>query len=130
MTQDPCQDLPVLDSSALQDLKDDAGEDVAQAFIEDYLLTLVARAARIFKTFARGDLEESLDAVVSLRTSSEMAGAGRIASYCRGLETALKDGQKPDLVAVQATLSVHIRDVIREASRCGHLPPKSHGSDS
>jgi predicted ArsR family transcriptional regulator len=73
MIQDPGQDLPVLDSSVLQDLNEEAGEDVAQAFIEDYLLTLVARAARIFKTFTRGDLEESLDAVVSLRTSSEMA---------------------------------------------------------
>ncbi|WP_314193233.1 hypothetical protein [uncultured Arthrobacter sp.] len=68
----------------LQDFNEDAGEDVGQALIEDYLLTLVARAARILKTFTRGDLE----------------------------------------------LSVHIRDVIREGSRHGHLPPKSRSSDS
>ncbi|MDQ0865268.1 hypothetical protein [Arthrobacter globiformis] len=86
------------------------------------MLTLVARAARIFKTFTRGDLEESLDAVVSLRTSSEMAGAVRVASYCRGLETALKHGQKNDLVAVQTKLCLaaldqeHVHDA--EDARC------------
>ncbi|MBT2555998.1 hypothetical protein [Arthrobacter sp. ISL-5] len=128
MTEDPGQDLPALDDGALQDLKDDAGEAVAGAFIEEYLLMLPARAAKIFKALTREDTGESLDAVVSLRTSSAMAGALRLESYCRDLETALKQGHSPDVTAVKAVLFANIRQVIREASRRGHLPPKSQGS--
>jgi hypothetical protein len=50
MTGELGDDFPVLDVGALQDLQDDAGEAVAQAFMEDYLLMLLARALRIFRS--------------------------------------------------------------------------------
>jgi histidine phosphotransfer protein HptB len=128
MTSEPDDDFPVLDGRALRDLKDDAGEAAAQGFIEDYLLLLFSRALKIVNSLSRGSAQERLDAVASLRTSSEMAGAVRLAAYCRRLEAALRGGESPDVTAVGAELPIHVRNVIREASRRGHLGPKPHGS--
>ncbi|MGN7249682.1 hypothetical protein [Arthrobacter sp. SAFR-014] len=129
MAEDPDagQDLPVLDDAALQDLSDEAGEDAAQKFMEEYLVMLPVRAARIFKGLTRGDTETSLEAIISLRVSSGMAGARRLESYCGSLESALKHGHSPDMTAVKAVLFANIRQVVREASRRGHLPPRAHG---
>jgi len=132
MAEDPDggQDLPVLDDGALQDLKEEAGDAVAQQFMEEYLVMLPVRAAKIFKGLTRGDTETTLEAIISLRVSSAMAGARRLESYCAGLESALKHGHSPDMTAVKAVLFANIRLVVREASRRGHLPPKSHGSST
>lgn len=67
-------------------------------------------------------ITESLDAVASLRTSSAIAGALRLESYCRELETGLKQGQSPDVTAVKAAVAANIGQIIREASSRGHLP--------
>ncbi|MFF2315507.1 Hpt domain-containing protein [Arthrobacter sp. NPDC058097] len=130
MAEDPDsgQDLPVLDDGALQVLTDEAGEDAAQKFMEEYLVMLPVRAAKIFKGLTRGDTETTLEAIISLRVSSGMAGAQRLEAYCGSLESALKHGHHPDMTAVKAVLFANIRQVVREASRRGHLPPKSHGS--
>ena len=130
MAEDPDtgQDLPVLDDGALQDLKDEAGEAVALQFMEEYLVMLPVRAAKIFKGLIRGDIETTLEAIISLKVSSGMAGARRLEFYCGSLESALKHGHTPDMAAVKAVLFANIRLVVREASRRGHLPPKSHGS--
>jgi hypothetical protein len=130
MAEDPDadQDLPVLDDGALQDLKEEAGEAVAQQFMEEYLVMLPVRAAKIFKGLTRGDTETTLEAIISLRVTSGMAGARRLESYCGGLESALKHGHSPDMTAVKAVLFANIRLVVREASRRGHLPPKPHGT--
>jgi len=132
MAEDPDggQDLPVLDDGALQDLKEEAGDAVAQQFMEEYLVMLPVRAAKIFKGLTRGDTETTLEAIISLRVSSAMAGARRLESYCAGLESALKHGHSPDMTAVKAVLFANIRLVVREASRRGHLPPKSQGSST
>jgi hypothetical protein len=124
MADGPVDDFPVLDDSVLQDLKDEVGEVVAQEFIEDYLLSLFGKAIRILQSVDRGDPVDKLDAVLSLRTSSEMAGAARLAAYCRELEAAVKTGKSPDAAAVKTKLPAQIRNVIREASRRGHLPPQ------
>jgi|SRR5690349_8420147 HPt (histidine-containing phosphotransfer) domain-containing protein len=124
MEHAPSGDFPVLDDAALQVLREDVGEAAARAFMEDYLLMLIARAVRIVTAFARRDDEASLDAVLSLRASSEMAGAVRLAQYCRDLEMALKNGQRLDARTVRAGLSGRIRHVILDASRRGHLPPQ------
>lgn len=129
MRCEPGDDFPVLDEGALQDIWEDAGEAAAEAFMEDYLLQLLARGLRIFTTLKRGDAAEKLDAVVSLRASSEMAGAVRLAAYCRDIEAVLKNGNGPDVAAVKRELPTHIRNVILEASRRGHFSPKRHGAD-
>ena len=127
MTHQPVDDLPILDDGALQDLTDDAGETAAQAFMENYLLSLFSRSLRIIRVLAGGNADNGLDALLSLRTSSEMAGAVRLASYCRDVERQLNDGQSVDLTAMKLALSRQIRQVIREASKRGHIPPRHRG---
>ncbi len=123
MRENNGQDLPALSDGALQDLKDDVGEVVARAYVQEYLIMLPLRAAKVFNALSRENTAESLDAVVSLRTSSAMAGALRLESYCRDLEIGLRHGQVPDVSAVKVVLAANIRQVIREASLRGHLAP-------
>lgn len=119
MTDD--RDLPVLADGLFQELVEDAGEAVARAFMEEYFRILPVRAAKIFKGLSGKDLEPTLEALISLKVSSAMAGALRLEDYCRTLESALKDGHDPDTSTVRAVLFANIRLVIREASRRGYL---------
>lgn len=85
--------------------------------MEEYVLILPVRAAKIFRGLSRRDLDPTLEALISLKVSSAMAGALRLEGYCRTLENELKHGHAPDATAVWAVLFANIRLVIREASR-------------
>jgi hypothetical protein len=119
------RDLPVLADGLFQELTEDAGEAVARAFMEEYFRMLPVRAAKIFKGLSGRDVEPTLEALISLKVSSAMAGALRLEEYCRTLENALKDGHDPDTPTVRAVLFANIRLVIREASRRGYLPSQA-----
>jgi HPt (histidine-containing phosphotransfer) domain-containing protein len=124
------EELPqVLDTDTFQALTDEVGEDVARAFLDEYLTMLPARAAKIFKGLAGNDLEPTLEAIISLKASSAMVGAFRLEAYCSDLERALKLGRAPDQGAIRAVLSANMRLVIREASRQGHLRNRPRDSD-
>jgi histidine phosphotransfer protein HptB len=122
---------PLLDPDAFQTMKDEAGDTVASAFMEEYLMMLPVRAAKIFKGLASAELAPAVEAITSLKVSSAMAGALRLEAYCSDLERALKHGQTPGQAAVKTELFANMRLVIREASRQGHLrrrPKDSPGS--
>ena len=124
------EELPqVLDTDTFHALADEVGDAVASAFLDEYLTMLPARAAKIFKGLAGNDLEPTLEAIISLKASSAMAGAFRLEAYCCDLERALKLGRAPDLEAVKAVLFANIRLVIREASRQGHLRRRPKDTD-
>jgi hypothetical protein len=127
MTDD--HDLPVLDDGPLQALKDEAGDAVARAFMEEYLLMLPLRAAKVIKGLAAEDIEPGIEALISLKVSSAMAGALRLEGYCGSLERALRRGHVPDAGAVKSVLLANIRMVVRKASHRGHLPTRRPGSD-
>lgn len=116
------QSLPVLDGAALKDLEDEAGEAVTRRFVEDYLLMLPARAARILKGLAGEDPEPGGQALMSLRVTSAMAGALRLESLCGDLERALESGRSPGPVAVKTVLFGNIRLVIHAAAGLGYFP--------
>lgn len=122
-------DLPVLDDSPLQALKDEAGEAVARAFFEEYLLMLPVRAAKILKGLAAENVEPGLEALTSLKVSSAIAGAPRLEAYCGTLERALRHGHLPEPVAVKAVLFANIRLVVREASHRGLLAPRPRSEE-
>ena len=124
------EDLPpVLDTDTFHAWKDEVGDAVATAFLDEYLTMLPARAAKIFKGLAGNDLEPTLEAIISLKTSSAMVGAFRLEAYCSDLERALKLGRAPDQGAIRVVLSANMRLVIREASRQGHLRNRPRDSD-
>jgi HPt (histidine-containing phosphotransfer) domain-containing protein len=125
-------ELPVLDSSTLRSMADEAGLRTAQTFMDEYLQLLPKRAASVMRGLAGEDPAPALEALVSLKVTSAMAGALRLEGYCHKLEQALKRGHRPDPATVKAVLFANIRLLVREAARQGHLPaqqPNGPASD-
>lgn len=116
------QSLPVLDSAALKVLEDEAGEGASRRFVEEYLLMLPARAAKILKGLTGEDPEPANRALISLRVTSAMVGALRLEGFCDDLERALERGQSPATVSVKPVLFANIRLVVHAAAGQGYFP--------
>lgn len=116
------QNLQVLDSAALNVLKDEAGDGASRRFVEEYLLMLPTRAARIIKGLAGEDPEPTSRALISLRVTSAMAGALRLEGFCADLERALERGRNPGTVSVKQLLFANIRLVVHAAAGQGYFP--------
>lgn len=71
-----------------------------KVFAENYLQLLPTRVERIRLALTSADLEGSLDAVLSLKTSSQMIGADRLAALALKLERAIRAGTPENNVAV------------------------------
>lgn len=69
------------------------GAGVAGRFLNDYLDLLPARASRIVAGLAAQDKESTLDALMSLRIASEMAGAREMEEISGALEEHVEAGQ-------------------------------------
>lgn len=120
------QSLPILDSAAIGALQDEAGEVVARRFVEEYLLMLPARAARVFKGLSGEDPELASEALISLKVTSAMVGALRLEALCADLERALENGQGPGVVSVKAVLFANIRLVVHASAGQGYFPAHPH----
>lgn len=116
------QSLPVLDSAALRVLKEEAGDDASRRFVEEYLLMLPVRGARILKGLAGEDPEPASRALISLRVTSAMAGALRLEKLCNYLERALERGESPGTVSVKTVLFANVRLVVHAAAGQGYFP--------
>lgn len=106
--------LPVLDAGRLRVLAEETGQQVAQAFLEDYVQLLPARVARIVSTLDGEDLKSAIDAVVSLKVTSAMTGALRLEAYARDLQRQLELCGRADSSAVNAELLTHVERIARE----------------
>lgn len=116
------QSLPVLDSTALRVLEDEAGEGASRRFVEEYLLMLPARAARILRGLGGEDPETVSRALISLRVTSAMVGALRLEWFCADLERALEGGQSTSPVSVKTALFANIRLVVHAAALQEYFP--------
>lgn len=116
------QSLPVLDSAALKVLDDEAGGSASRRFVEEYLLMLPTRAARILKGLAGEDPELASQALISLRVTSAMVGALRLEGLCADLERALARGHNLSTVCVKTVLFSNIRLVVHAAAGQGYFP--------
>ncbi|GLB67901.1 hypothetical protein [Arthrobacter mangrovi] len=113
-------DIPDLDSDRPLSLADDSLEELAmRTFLRSYLELLPARVCRVLDTLRRGNAEDSMDAVLSLKVSSHMAGALRIEHHCRGLEAELRAGLVPGPGPAGELLTGAMRSVLAAAG----LPP-------
>lgn len=65
------------------------GEGVSRRFVEEYLLMLPTRAAKIFNCLTGTDPEPANKALIILRVTSAMAGALRLRTFCYDLKRAL-----------------------------------------
>ncbi len=84
---------PLVDPAALQDLGAQLENPaVAKGFARDYTRMWDQRYRTLASALERGDLAGSMDAVLSLKTSSAMVGGLRLAQLAGELENALRAG--------------------------------------
>lgn len=116
MSRQEGSSLPLLDSSVLEKLRDEleVDEGVWKVFIQNFLALLPTRLEKLRLALTTGDAVGARDAVLSLKTSSQMVGADCLASLALELEqlirAAARDGE-PDMVLprLAATHLVPIR---------------------
>lgn len=123
MTQHDGDALPLLDSSVLDrlhlELEHDEG--VWKVFIQDFVALLPTRLERLRSALTTGDAVAAKDAVLSLKTSSQMVGAERLAGLALDLEGALRfDSSEGDasvvLPRIAATNLTGIRHCAEQTS--------------
>lgn len=89
--------VPLLDSTVLDrlQLELDYDEGVWKVFIQDFVALLPARIERLRMALTTGDPVTSKDAVLSLKTASQMVGAERLAGLAFDLQRAIRN-DSPD----------------------------------
>ncbi|MET1089270.1 MAG: Hpt domain-containing protein [Arthrobacter sp.] len=113
MTATETDALPLLDSEVLEklraELEDDAG--VWKVFVTNFVEHLPHRTQKVRQTLTTGDLMGSLAAVLSLKTSSQMVGAERLAGIALELERSIRqDASRTDPDEVLPRLAAaHLR---------------------
>lgn len=92
---------PLVDPGALQELGDQLDSPaVAKGFARDYTRMWDQRYRSLASALERGDLAGSMDAVLSLKTSSAMVGGLRLAQLAGELENALRAGEMGHALAL------------------------------
>jgi HPt (histidine-containing phosphotransfer) domain-containing protein len=83
---------PLLDHSVLDKLRAELDDDegVWKVFVQNFIAHLPERNERLRQALTTGDYPGALDAVLSLKTSSQMVGAERLANLAMNLEQSLR----------------------------------------
>lgn len=106
------QTLPLVDPAVLQDLEDELGRsDLATNFAKDYVGLWEQREHRLAASLADADRDAALESVISLKVSSTMVGARRLAGLAQVLESAVRGGDLSgglvrDLISVQGRATI------------------------
>lgn len=110
---------PLVDRLVLERLQEelaDDGEVYTRVFIAHFIACLPERIGRLRLALTTGDWEGSFDAVLSLRTSSQMVGAGQLASLAMKLEAELRDATLADTATA---LPQQAATYLGPITRCG-----------
>lgn len=73
---------PRIEPAALEILAEHVGSSAAESFLANYLTMLPARLERIVRALEVQDMDQALDAVISLKVASAMAGARDLEREC------------------------------------------------
>ncbi|MDT0196012.1 Hpt domain-containing protein [Arthrobacter sp. AB6] len=121
MTQPDAYARPLLDPAVLERLRDDLEDDegVWKVFVENFIAQMPQRLQKVRLSLTTGDVAGSMDAVLSLKTSSQMVGAERLATYAAELEQALRRqaGSADPAVALPLIAAAHLRRIKQCAQR-------------
>src|SRR5262245_36288529 len=94
-------ELPVIDQSVLDELRDSVGGD--QAFIADLASTYLAEGdghlQQVTEALASGDIAGMVRPAHTLKSSSAALGAARLAAISREIEHAAREGRTEGLDA-------------------------------
>ena len=102
MTQSDDAGRPLVDQSVLDRLREELDEDegYCTVFVGNFIDYLPLRIGRLRLALTTGDLDGAVDAVLSLKTSSQMVGAERLAGLAMDLESAIRERLTHSDVAV------------------------------
>ncbi|MEW1808426.1 Hpt domain-containing protein [Pseudarthrobacter sp. NPDC080039] len=90
--------LPLLDPAVLEKLREELEDDdgLWKVFVSNFVAFLPNRIERLRVALTTGDLAGSLDAALSLKTSSQMVGAEGLAGRALDLEQAIRTDPEAD----------------------------------
>ena len=111
---------PLVDQSVLDRLREELEEDegYCKVFVGNFIEYLPHRIGRLRLALTTGDLEGSVDAVLSLKTSSQMVGAERLAGLAMDLEGELRsEARHSDVAVVLPQLAAAFLRPISQCSR-------------
>ncbi|GAB5077927.1 Hpt domain-containing protein [Arthrobacter sp. AD-310] len=111
---------PLVDQSVLDRLREELEEDegYCKVFVGNFIECLPQRIGRLRLALTTGDLEGSVDAVLSLKTSSQMVGAERLASLAMDLEGEIRtEVPEADVAVVLPRLAAAFLRPINQCSR-------------
>ncbi len=112
----PWADVPTLDRSVLEELREysseeqDLAEELIDLFLEDSPKQLIA-LQRALRETDRGEVEKRSH---RLKGSAGSIGAARLRSICEALESAAREGAEPIAAATDADVATEL-DALREA---------------
>jgi HPt (histidine-containing phosphotransfer) domain-containing protein len=110
---------PLLDPAVLERLREEleGDEGVWRVFVQNFIGYLPERIERLRQTLTTGDFRGAMDAVLSLKTSSQMVGAERLAEMAIDLERALRNETRENdpAVALPHLAAEHLRRI----KQCG-----------
>lgn len=84
---------PLVDPSVLDRLRVELDEDegYCSVFVGNFIDCLPHRIGKLRLALTTGDLDGAVDAILSLKTSSQMVGAERLAGLAMDLERSIRD---------------------------------------
>ncbi|WP_244292805.1 Hpt domain-containing protein [[Micrococcus luteus] ATCC 49442] len=125
MGQHEAMVVPLLDNSVLDRLKLelDYDEGIWKVFIQDFVALLPARIERLRMALTTGDPVTSKDAVLSLKTASQMVGAERLAALAVDLQRAIRNDSPdgPRSIVLPRLAVAHLPRIRQCAQQTTHL---------
>jgi hypothetical protein len=107
--------LPLVDCAVLQELEEQLGQSrLARNFADDYAAMWEHRRNRLVNAVERNDLKAGLDAAVSLKVTSVMVGALRLAHLAGQLETAVRKDHPEEMATLLTLIAIHGADTVSE----------------
>jgi HPt (histidine-containing phosphotransfer) domain-containing protein len=108
---------PLVDRTVMDRLREELEEDegYCRVFVGNFIDYLPQRVGRLRLALTTGDLDGAVDAVLSLKTASQMVGAERLAGLAMALEGEIRSGG-PDAAAV--VLPRLAAAFLRQISQC------------
>jgi HPt (histidine-containing phosphotransfer) domain-containing protein len=112
-------EVPLLDQGALDRLRGelDDNEDMWKIFVTNFIAYLPTRSEKLRVALTTGDCTGALDAVLGLKTSSQMMGAERLAALAFDLEQAIRTDSNGDPGSVLPRLGAAHLSQIERCSR-------------
>jgi HPt (histidine-containing phosphotransfer) domain-containing protein len=120
MTQSDDAGRPLVDQSVLDRLREELDEDegYCTVFVGNFIDYLPRRIGRLRLALTTGDLDGAVDAVLSLKTSSQMVGAERLAGLALDLESAIRgDSSHNDVAEALPRLAAAYLKPINQCSK-------------